>query len=151
MWELDYKESWALKNLCFWTVVFGKSLKSPLGYKEIKLVDCKINQPGIFLGRTYAEAEAPILWLPDWKTDSLGKTLVLGKIECRRRRGWQRMRYLDGVTNAIVWARHESEQAPGVVIDRRNLVCCSPWGHKKSDTTERLSWTENDFLKIGCW
>ena len=148
MWELNYKQSWALKNWCFWTVVFGKTLESPLDCKEIKPVDCKINQSWIFLGRTYAEAEAPILWLPDWRTDSLEKTLMLGKIEGRRRRGWQRLRCFDGVTKAIVWARHESEQAPGVVTDR---VCCSPWGRKESDTTERLSWTENHFLKICCW
>ena len=67
MWELDYKESWAPKNWCFWTVVLEKTLESPLDCKEIKPVDPKGNQSWIFIGRTYAEAEAPILWPPNEK------------------------------------------------------------------------------------
>ena len=65
MWELDYTESWALKNWCFWTVVLEKTLKSPLDYKEIQPVHPKGNQSWIFIGRTDAEAETPILWPPD--------------------------------------------------------------------------------------
>ena len=68
MWELDHKEGWALKNSCFWSVVLEKSLESPLDGKEIKPVHHKGNQAWIFIGRTDAEAEAPILWLPDVKT-----------------------------------------------------------------------------------
>ena len=90
MWELDYKESWALKNWCFWTVVLGKTLESPLDCKVIQLVHPKGNQPWIFIGRTDADAEAPILWPPDVvRCFSLEKTPMLGKIEGRRRRGWQ--------------------------------------------------------------
>ena len=81
MWELDYKESWAPKNWCFWTVVLEKTLKSPLDCKEIKPVNPKGNQPWIFIGRTDAEAETPILWPPDVKNHSLEKTLMLEKIE----------------------------------------------------------------------
>ena len=68
MWELDYKEGWAPKNLCFWTVVLEKTLESPLDSKEIQLVNPKGNQPWIFIGRTDAEAETPILWPPDAKS-----------------------------------------------------------------------------------
>ena len=100
MWELDHKESWALKNWCFWTVVLEKALESPLDCKEIKPVNTKGNQPWIFIGRADAEAETPIIWPPDLKANSLKKTLMLGKIEGRRRRGWQRMRSLDGITNS---------------------------------------------------
>ena len=101
MWELDYKESWALKNWCFWTVVLEETLESPLDCKEIKPVSPKGNQPWIFIGRTDAEAEAPILWPPDGKSWLIGKTLMLGKIEGGRRRGWQRMRWLDGITDSM--------------------------------------------------
>ena len=86
MWELDYKESWAPMNWCFWTVVLEKTLESPLDGKEIQLVHPKGNQSWIFIGRTDAEADTPIL---------SEKTLMLGKIEGGRRRGWQRMRWLD--------------------------------------------------------
>ena len=101
MWELDHKDSWALKNWCFWTVVLEKTLESPLDCKEIKLVNPKGNQSWIFIGRTDAEAEVPILWLPMWRTNSIEKTLMLGKIEGRRRRGGQRMRWLDGITDSM--------------------------------------------------
>ena len=92
MWELDYKESWTLKNWCFWTVMLEKTLKSPLDSKKIKPVNPKGNQPWIFIGRTEAEAEPPILWPKMPRADSLEKTLKLGKTEGRRRRGQQRMR-----------------------------------------------------------
>ena len=84
MWELDHKEGWALKNWCFRTAMLEKTLESPLECK-IKPVHPKENQSWIFIGR--AEAETPILWPPLWRTDSLEKTLMLGKIEGRRRRG----------------------------------------------------------------
>ena len=100
MWELDYKESWAPKNWCFRTVVLEKTLESHLDSKEIQTVHPKGNQSWIFLRRIDAEAEAAILWLPDAK-NSLEKTLMLRKIEGRRRKGWQRMRWLNGVTNLM--------------------------------------------------
>ena len=98
MWELDYKEGWALKNWCFWTVVLQRTLESPLDSKEIQPIHPKGNQSWIFTGRTDAKAETPILWR---RADSLEKTLTLGKIEGRRRRGWQRMRWLDGIIDSI--------------------------------------------------
>ena len=101
MWELDYKESWALKNWCFWTVALEKALESPLDFKEIQPVHPKGSQSWIFIGRTDAKAETPILWPPMWRTDSLEKTLMLGKTEGGRRRSWQRMRWLDSITNSV--------------------------------------------------
>ena len=101
MRELDYKESWVLKNWRFWTVVLEKTLESPLDCKEIQPVHPKGNQSWIFIGRTDAKAETPILWPPDARTDSLEKTMMLGKIEGKRRRGWQRMRWLDGITDSM--------------------------------------------------
>ena len=90
MWELDYKESWVLKNWCFWTVVLEKTLKSPLDCKEIQPVHPKGDQSWVFTGRTDVEAETPILCPPDAKTWLFEKILMLGKIEGRRRgnRGW---------------------------------------------------------------
>ena len=78
-----------------------KALESPMDCKEIKPVNPKENQPQIFIGRTDAEAEVPILWPPDARATSLEKTLMLGKIECRRRRGQHRMRWLDGITDSM--------------------------------------------------
>ena len=101
MWELDHKESWGPKNWCFWTVMLQKTLESALECKEMQPVHPKGNQSWIFIGRTDAEAEAPILWPPDAKSWSFEKTLMLGKIEGRRRKGQQRMRWLDGITNLM--------------------------------------------------
>ena len=101
MWELDYKESWVLKNWCFWIVVLEKTLESPLACKEIQQVHPKGNQSWIFIGRTDAEAEMPILWPPDMKNWLIWKTLMLRKIKGGRRRGWQKMRWLDGITDSM--------------------------------------------------
>ena len=101
MWELGCKEGWAPKNWCFWTVVLEKTLESPLDCKEIKPVHPKRNQCWIFIGKINAEAEVPILWPADAKSWLIGKTMMLGKIEGRKRRGWQRMRQLDGITNSM--------------------------------------------------
>ena len=101
MWELDYKERGALKNWCFWTVVLEKTLESPLECKKIQPVYPKGNQSWIVIGRTDAETEIPVLWPPDAKNWLIWKTLMLGKIEGRRRRGWQRMGWLDGITNSM--------------------------------------------------
>ena len=99
VWGLDYNEGWLLKNWCFWTVVLEKTLESPLDSKEIQPVNPKGDQPWIFIGR--ADAEAPILWLPDMKSRLLEKMLMLGKIEGKRRRGRHRMRWLDGITESV--------------------------------------------------
>ena len=82
-------------------MVLEKTLESPLDCKEIQPVHPKGNQSWVFIGRTDVEAETPILWPPDAKSDSFEKTLMLGKIEGRRRRGQQKMRWLDGITNSI--------------------------------------------------
>ena len=100
MWELDYKESWMLMNSRFWTVVLEKTLESPFDCKEIQPVHPKGDQSWVFIGRTDAEAEAPILWPPDAK-NSLEKTLMVGKIEGGRWREQQRIRWLDGITDLM--------------------------------------------------
>ena len=101
MWELDCKEIWAPKNWCFWTVLLEKTLESPLDCQEMQPVHPKGNQFWIFIGSTDVEAETPILWPPDAKNWLTEKTVMLGKIEGRRRRGQQRMRWLDGITNSM--------------------------------------------------
>ena len=101
MWELYYKESWVQKNWCFWTVVLEKTLESPLDCKEIQPVHSKGNQSWIFIERTDAEAETPIFGHLMQTPDSLEKTLMLGKIEGKGRRGRQRMRWLDGITDSM--------------------------------------------------
>ena len=134
MWELDHKESWMLKNWCFSTVVLEKTLDSLLDCKEVKLINPKGNQSWIFIGRTDVEAEAAILWPPNAKYWLIRKDLMLGKTEGRRRRGRQRMRWLDGITN---WMDISLSQVQELVIDREG---CSPWGRKELDTTEWLNW-----------
>ena len=118
-------------------LVLEKTLESPLDCKEIKPVHPKRNQCWIFIGKINAEAEVPILWPADAKSWLIGKTMMLGKIEGRKRRGWQKMRWLDDVTDSmdLVWAHLESWWWIG------SLECCSPCC-KESDTTECLNWTE---------
>ena len=111
MWELEHKESWAPKNWCFLTVVLEKTLESPLNYKEIKPVRPKGDQSWIFIGRTDAEAEAPILWPPN----AFWKTLMLGKIEGKRRREQQRMRWLDGITEPMDMSKLRKTEESGVL------------------------------------
>ena len=135
IWELDHKEGWVPKNRCFWTVVLEKTLESPLDCKEIKPINPKGNHFWIFTGRTDAEAETPIFWPPDaknWliKKDPDWRWKEKGTIEDEMV-GWYH--WLNG---------HEFEQALGVGDGQGSLVCCSPWGLKESNTTERLDWTE---------
>ena len=99
--ELDHKENWALKNWWFWIMVLEKILVITLDFKDIKPISLKENQPWILIGRTDAKAEAQYFGHLMWTADSLEKSLMLGKIEDRRRRGHQRMRWLDGITDAI--------------------------------------------------
>ena len=98
---MDHKESWAIKNRRFWTVVLEKTLGSPLDCKEIQPVHPKGDQFWVFIGRTDVEAETPILWPPDAKNWLIGKNPDAGKDWGQRRRGWQRMRWLDGITNSM--------------------------------------------------
>ena len=142
MWELDYKESWVPKNWCFWTVVLEKTLESPLDYKEMQPVSPKGNQSWIFIGRTDAEAETPIVWTPDakswliWKDPDAGtdwgqeKGMTVDKIV-----GWHH--WLDGP---------EFEQALGGGDGQGSLVCCRPWGLKESNTTEGLNWRNETII-----
>ena len=124
------KESWALKNWYFWTVVSEKTLGSPLDCKEIQPVHPKGGQSWVFIGKT--DAETPILWPPHAKSWLIEKTLMLGGIGGRRRRGWWH-HLLDG---------HEFEWTLGVGDGQEGLACCDSWGHKELDTTGRLNWTE---------
>ena len=101
MWELDYKESWMLKNWCFWAVVLEKTLESPLDCKEIQAVHPKGNQSWIFIERSDAEAETPVLLATSREELTHWKRLMLGGIRGRRRRGQQRMRWLDGITDSM--------------------------------------------------
>ena len=146
MWELDYKESWVLKNWCFWTVVLEKTLESPLDCKEIQPVHHKGNQSWIFIGRTDAEAETPILWLSDVKNWPVGKVPDIGKDWRQEEKGMTE-------DEMVGWHRrlngHEFEKTPGVGNRQGGLTCCSPWGCEVSDMTERLNWT--DFDKIVKW
>ena len=136
MWELNYKESWAPKNWCFWTVVLEKILESPLDCKEIQAVHPKGSQSWIFIGRTEVEAETLILWPPDGKNWLIGKDPDAGK-------DWRREE--KGTTEAemVGWHHrlngHEFEEAPGVGDGQGSLVCCSPLGCQESDTTEQLN------------
>ena len=105
MWQLEHKESWVPKNWGFWTMMLNSQDSWEfLGLQGDQTSQfCKGNQSWILIGRTDAEAEAPILWPPDWGTDSLEKTIMLGKIEGRRRRGWQRMRWLVAPPTRWAW------------------------------------------------
>ena len=140
MWELDCEESWALKKWCFWTVVLEKTLESPLDNKEIQQVHPKGNQSWIFIGRSYIEAETPILWPPVVKSWLIGKDPDAGKDWRWEEKGttedemvgWHH--WLDG---------HEFEQTPGVGDGQGGLACCGSRGLKESDMTEWLNWTES--------
>jgi len=145
MWELDHKESWTLKNWCFWTVVLEKTLESPLDCKVIKPVNPKGNQSWIFIRRTDAEVDE--VWPPDVKNWLIWKDPDAGKDWRQEEKGttedemagWHHR--LDG---------HEFEWTPGVGDGQGGLACCSPWGRRESDVTE-LNWNNDNVVNSSRW
>ena len=138
MWELDYKESWPLKNCCLWTVVLEKTLESSLACKEIQPIHSEGEQPLNFFGKNDAEAETPVLWPPHVKSWLIGKDSDAGRDWGQKEKGmtedetagWHH--WLDG---------RESEWTPGVGDGQGGLACCDSWGRKELDMTERLNWS----------
>ena len=134
MRELNYKESWAPKNWCFWTVVLEKTLESPLDCKDMQPVHPKGNQSWILIGRTDAEAES---WSPNAKSWLTGKTFMLGKIEGGRRRGQQWMSWLNGITDVRDMSLSRIQE---LVMDRKAWRA-AVYGVTKSQTW-LSNWTE---------
>ena len=137
MWELDYKESWALKNWCFWTVVLEKTLESPLDFKEIQPVHPKGDQSWVFIGRTDVEAETPILWPLDAKS-------------------WLIRKDLDAVKD---WRQEEQGTTEGkmvtwVWVDSRSWWCTGRpgvqqfMGSQRVRHLEQLNWTELNWTEL---
>ena len=139
MWELNHKEGWVPKNWCFWIATLEKTLESSLDSKDIKSVHPKGNQSWIFIGKTDAEAEAPIFWPPDAKRQLTGKDADAGK-DWGQEEKWVTEDEMAGWHHQF--KRHEFEQTLRDSKEQGSLVCCSPWGHKESDMTEWLNWTE---------
>ena len=146
MWDLDHKESWALKNWCFRTVVVEKTLESALDCKEIKPVNPKGNQSWIFIGRTDAAAEALIFWPPDARRWLIRKDPDAGKY-------WRQEEKEMTEDEMVGWLHrlncHKFEQASGDGERQGSLACCSPWGLKELDMTEWLK--NNNKVTVGCY
>ena len=146
MWELDYKESWAPKNWCFWTVVLEKTLESPLDCKEIQSVHPKGDRSWVFIGRTDVEAETPILWPPDAKSWLIWKDPDAGK-------DWEQEEKWTTEDEMVGWHHngHGFGWTPGVGDGQGGLACCGSWCRKESDMTEHLNWTDSCDLSLQQW
>ena len=144
MWEVDYKESWVLKNWSFLTVVLEKTLESPLDCKDIQPVHSKGDQSWLFFGRTDVEAETPILWPPAAKSWLIRKNPDAGKDWRQEEKGMTE-------DEIVGWNHglngHGFEQALGVGEGQGSLACYSPWGHKELDMTEQLNHNNSMFWK----
>ena len=154
MWELDCEESWAPKNLCFWTVVLEKTLESPLDWKEIQSVHSKGNQSWVFFGRNDAKAEIPVVWPPLAKSWLIGKDSDAGRDWGQEeRRDWEQEEKGTTEDEMARWHHwldgHEFGWTLGVGDGQGGLECCYSQGHKESDMTEQLNWTEGT-IDIQC-
>ena len=140
MWELDYKENRAPKKWYFWTVMWRRLLRAPWTARRsnqsiLKEISNEYSLEGLML-----KLKIQYFGHLMWKTDSFEKTLMLGKIEGRRRKGRQRMRWLDDITDSMDMSLSKRRE---LAIRQGGLVCCSPWAHNESDTTEQLNWNES--------
>ena len=143
MWELDYKEGWALKNWSFWTVVLEKTLESPLDCKEIQSVHPKGDQSWVFIGRTDAEAETPVLWPPDAKSWLIGKDPDAGKDWGQEEKGTTE----DEMVGWHHWLNgHEFGKTLGVGDGQGGLTCYNSWGRNEWDMTKQVNWTELNWM-----
>ena len=149
-WELDCEEGWVPKNWCFWTVVLEKTLESSLDCKETQPAHSKGNQGWVYIGRTDAEAETPILWPPHAKSWLIGKDSDGGRDWGQEEKGMTEDE-MAGWHNRF--DGHETDWTPGAGDGQGGLACCNSWGHKESESTERLHWksVESSILQVFNW